>query len=132
MFSVRKAKKADLPIIEEMFSLLFPNAKFRKLDDDIYLIAEKDGQQIAVGFCHFRMRERSCYIAGLGVLPQYREHGIGTMLMSEALRRADKKGVETTTLKVRALNHASSLYLQFGFFEKISGDTLTLVRKRPS
>ncbi len=128
MFSVRKAKKSDMPAIEGMASLIFPNSRFRSLQGDCYLVAERN--RIPVGFCHFRIRGNTCYISGLGVLPHYREHGVGSHLMAEALYRADKAGVQTTLLKVRALNSAAKLYVQFGFFEKRTGDTLLLVRKR--
>ena len=94
MFDVRKAKQSDMPAIEEMAALLFPASRMRILPDDIFLIAEKAG--IPIGFCHYRIREKSCYIAGLGVLAQYREHGAGSRLMSEALYRIGRKGEETT------------------------------------
>jgi len=128
MFEVRKAKVSDMPMIEEMAAMLFPNSRMRILPGDTLLVAEKGG--IPVGFCHYRIREKSCYIAGLGVLAQYREHGAGSRLMSEALYRIDRKGVQVTYLKVRAINHAAKLYVNFGFFEKKSGETLLLVRKR--
>mgnify|MGYP001584689637 CR=1 FL=1 len=130
MFSVRKAKLSDMHAIAEMVSVLFPQARFRNLPGDYYLIAEREG--IPVGFCHYRIRDKTCYISGLGVLAHYREHGVGSQLMAEALYRADKKGAQTTVLKVRALNQAAKLYLNLGFFEKRWGDTLVLVRKRPS
>ena len=128
MFEIRKAKAADIPVVEEMAAMLFPNGRMRALPGDIFLIADKGG--IPVGFCHYRIRENSCYIAGLGVLAQYREHGAGSQLLAEALYRIDKKGVQKTFLKVRAVNNAAKLYLGFGFFEKKMGDTLVLVRKR--
>lgn len=127
-FSVRRARKRDMGAISEMISLLFPNSHGRRLPEDRYLIAEKGS--VPIGFCHYRLREKNCYIAGLGVLAQYREHGVGSHLMAEALYDADKKGVQTTYLKVRALNSAAKLYLQFGFFERRMGETLLLVRKR--
>lgn len=127
-FSVRRARKADMDAISEMIALLFPNSHWRRLPEDRYLIAEKGS--VPIGFCHYRLREKNCYIAGLGVLAQYREHGVGSHLMAEALYDADKKGVQTTYIKVRALNSAAKLYLQFGFFEKRMGETLLLVRKR--
>lgn len=130
MFEVRKAKQSDMPLVGEMAAMLFPASRMRILPDDTFLVAEKAG--IPVGFCHYRVREKSCYIAGLGVLAQYREHGAGSRLMSEALYRIDRKGVQVTYLKVRAINHAAKLYVGFGFFERKSGDTLLLVRKRPS
>ena len=128
MFEVRKAKVSDMQMIEEMAAMLFPNSRLRALEGDTFLVAEKGG--IPVGFCHYRIREERCYIAGLGVLAQYREHGAGSRLMSEALYRIDRKGVQVTYLKVRAINHAAKLYVNFGFFEKKSGETLLLVRKR--
>lgn len=130
MFLVRKAKKSDMPAIEEMVALLFPNSRQRFLPRDYFLVAERAG--LPIGFCHYRIRGKVCYIAGLGVLHQYREHGAGSQLMAEALFRAEKKGVQTTVLKVRALNSAAKLYTSFGFFERRWGETMVLVRKRPS
>ena len=130
IFSIRRARKADQPAIEEMVALLFPNAKLRNLPYDVFFLAERSGMPI--GFCHLRMRDDRCYISGLGVLAHYREHGFGTALMREALAYADRHGARVTYLKVRALNTASKLYLSLGFFEKRMGETLVLVRKRPS
>jgi len=130
MFSVRKAKASDMPALREMIGMLFPTTHIRELPGDIYLVAERGG--LPVGFCHYRIREKSCFIAGLGVLVQYREHGVGSKLMAEALYHADRRGVQRTYLKVRAVNHAAKLYVNFGFFERKAGDTITLVRKRPS
>ncbi len=129
-FSIRKARKSDMPVIDEMMGLLFPDSHFRILPGDAFLIAEKSG--IPVGFCHYRLREKTAFISGLGVLAHYREHGAGSQLMAEALYRIDTKGVQTTILKVRALSHAAKLYTEFGFFERRWGATLVLVRKRPS
>ena len=127
---VRKAKKPDMPAVEALVELLFPDVNVRNMEDDSYLIAEKNS--MPAGFCHFRIRGKTCYIVGLGVLPEYRKHGIGSMLMADVLRIADRKGMLTAMLKVRALNTAANLYARFGFFEKRSGDVLLLVRKRPS
>lgn len=109
---------------------LFPNSRVKHKRGDIYLVAEIDGK--LAGFCHYRMRKKTCYIAGLGVLPHFRNHGAGSLLLSRALDEIDSAGMQTTLLKVRALNPASNLYVKFGFFEKYSSETLLLVRKRPS
>ena len=98
------------------------------MPSDRYIIAERNG--LPVGFCHYRFRGKNCYIAGLGVLSQYRNHGYGSQLLAEVLLDADENGLETTYLKVRALNTAAKLYMHFGFFEKRMGDVLLLVRKR--
>ena len=125
---MRKAKKEDMEIIEDMMGMLFPDADIQHKEDDVYLLAEKKG--FPVGFCHLRFRESSCYIVGLGVLPEFRAHGIGSMLMERALAMIDRKGVRTTTLKVSAINTAASLYVKFGFYERKYGQTLILVRKQ--
>ena len=130
MFSVRKAAKPDMAVIRDMVNLLFPNSRQRFLPHDTFLVADHDG--VLIGFCHYRVRGKVCYIAGLGVLHQYRERGVGSQLMAEALYHAEGKGVQTTVLKVRALNHAAKLYSDFGFFEKKWGETMVLVRKRMS
>ncbi len=130
MFSIRKARASDLPAIQGMVSALFPGSRSRFLPEDRYVLAERNG--ILVGFCHYRFREKACFVAGLGVLAQYRNHGVGGQLLAEALFDADSSGVETTYLKVRPLNTATKLYHQMGFFEKRSGESLTLVRRRPS
>jgi len=116
--------------VEEMMHLLFPNATSKLLPGDVFFIAERSG--LPIGFCHLRMREERCYIAGLGVLAHYREHGLGTSLLQHALYYADRHGAQSAYLKVRALNTASKLYLSLGFYEKRIGETLVLVRKRPS
>lgn len=132
MFAVRKSRASDMPAIHDLMALIFPHSRSRVLPGDIFFLAERGG--IPVGFCHLRTRKKTkaCYIAGLGVLAHYREHGVGSQLMAQALYFADTHGAQVTYLKVRALNTASKLYLGFGFFERRSGDTLTLVRKKPS
>jgi len=130
LFSVSKARKSDMEQIRQLICLLFPRANARLMKRDRFLIAKKG--QLPVGFCHYRIKNKKCYIAGLGVLSHYREHGIGSQLMSEALYDADKKGVQECLIKVQALNHAAKIYLKMGFFEKRAGKTLVLVRKRPT
>lgn len=130
MISVRRALTTDLPAVQGMAAMLFPGSHSRFLPDDRCVVAERNG--IMVGFCHYRFRGKKCYIAGIGVLAQYRNHGFGSQMLSEALLDADGEGIETTCLKVRPLNSAAKLYTQFGFFEKRTGAALTLVRKRPS
>ncbi|MCX8174971.1 MAG: GNAT family N-acetyltransferase [Candidatus Micrarchaeota archaeon] len=125
---VRPAKKAEMEQVRQMIQILFPRARSKILPQDRFLVAERSG--VLVGFCHYRLRRRHCYIAGLGVLAQYRNRGIGSRLLAEAVYRAEKSGALETRLKVRALNTATKLYLRMGFFEKRCGDVLLLVRKR--
>ena len=128
--NVHHAQKKDIENLTLLMHDLFPNSRVKGKDGDVYLVAEVKG--LLAGFCHFRLRKKTCYIAGLGVLAQFRNRGVGSALLAHALSEIDNAGVRTTLLKVRALNPASNLYLKFGFFEKYAGETLLLVRKRPS
>lgn len=128
--TVRKAGKADDAALLAIMHALFPNSRTKVREGDIVLVAECKGA--LSGFCHLRLREKTAYISGLGVLPECRNKGAGSALLSRALSLIDKSGIDTVLLKVRALNHASSLYVKFGFVEKRMGETLLLVRKRPS
>ena len=128
--SVRRQEKRDEAAVAGLSRSLFPNSRVRRKEGDFVLVAEAGGK--IIGFCHFRLRSKTGYIAGLGVLPEFRNHGAGGMLLSAALAEMDSAGMQTTLLKVRALNPASNLYVKFGFFEKRAGETMLLVRKRPS
>ena len=127
---IRRAIKVDKEKISSLAKLLFPNSSLVEEEGDVFLIAEYEGKP--AGFCHFRFRARSCFISGLGVLPEFRNHGLGTLLLSYALDIIDRSGAQATFLKVRAINPASNLYVRFGFFEKRAGDTVVLERKKPS
>ena len=127
-FSIREGNEEDLEGIEELVAAFFPRAKFQDLPDDRYFVAEHGGK--IVGFCHFRIREKTSYVAGLGVIEMYRRIGIGGALLSRALDEIDRSGITTTYLKVHALNRASNLYSSLGFFEKKMGDVMVLERKR--
>jgi ribosomal-protein-alanine N-acetyltransferase len=56
------------------------------------------------------------HIATLAVHPEYRRQGIGERLLAVALEAAQRKGMQTATLEVRAPNiSAQALYQCFGF-----------------
>lgn len=61
------------------------------------------------GFTH-------CGKLGVSVLPDYRGRGIGRQLITEALERARKKGIERVELEVFSSNVAArALYEKLGF-----------------
>lgn len=78
-----------------------------------------DGAQM-VGWCdicrHSFEIERHGGTLGIGVLPEYRGHGLGRRLIEAALRAADAAGFERVDLTVRADNiRAATLYERVGF-----------------
>lgn len=127
-FLIREGVPDDLDGIGGLVAEFFPRAKFNDLPGDRYFVAEHGGK--LVGFCHFRIREKTGYVAGLGVIEMYRRIGIGGALLSRALAEIDRSGMTTTYLKVHALNRASNLYSALGFFERKMGDVMVLGRKR--
>ena len=76
--------------------------------------------EIVVGWCDIQLRTTPGFThrgeLGMGLLPKYREKGIGVKLMTAALRKAGELGLERVELKVFASNtRARRLYEKFGF-----------------
>lgn len=81
----------------------------------IYL-AERDHQP--VGKVHIQRGSDACGIYGLGVLPQYRQQGIGRTILSQAVAIMKAQGAPAILLQVDADNEtALGLYLSCGFRE---------------
>lgn len=89
-------------------------------------IAQNNPQLIAninekiVGWCDISPKHQPIYahsaVLGMGVLPNYRGHGIGTALMDAALKKAFEKNIVRIELAVFVDNlNAIRLYEQFGF-----------------
>ncbi len=73
---------------------------------------------IAMG-CFWAILEEA-HITLLAVSPEYRRQGIGALLLSTLLQKAQARGLERATLEVRSSNQAAiALYQKFGF--KIAG-----------
>lgn len=73
---------------------------------------------IALG-CFWAILEEA-HITLLAVSPEYRRQGLGTLLLSTLLQKAQARGLERATLEVRSSNQAAiALYQKFGF--KIAG-----------
>jgi ribosomal protein S18 acetylase RimI-like enzyme len=74
-----------------------------------------DGDRI-VGYINPVADQREGWIGGVGILREYRGHGIGTALMGEAEKLLASKGVREVTLEVIDGNvRAESLYLHLGY-----------------
>lgn len=78
-----------------------------------------DGDRI-VGWCDITPHEREWFAhrgtMGMGVLPAYRRHGIGTSLVHAAIRHARSTGLSRIELEVFSTNlPAIALYTRLGF-----------------
>jgi len=72
--------------------------------------------RLAASDVGFVAGEASGWIAQMGVVPPARGHGIGALLIAEAVRRMRSAGETTITLNVNINNpHAAALYARLGF-----------------
>lgn len=79
-------------------------------------IAEKDGQ--VIGKVHLQLINGVGGVYGLGVLPEYRGHGLGRALLLEAIKKLKVADADKIMLQVEAKNaKALSLYKSCGFRE---------------
>jgi [ribosomal protein S18]-alanine N-acetyltransferase len=78
-------------------------------------LAQDDSGHI-VGFCSVWRVAEELHINNLAVRPEFRRRGVGTALLTYALREAARFGVRRATLEVRRSNDAARLlYERFGF-----------------
>ena len=79
-----------------------------------FLLAEYDGA--VAGYIGMMCVLDEGYISNVAVSPDYRRKGIGRLLVSEMLSRAEKKKLSFATLEVREHNESAiALYASAGF-----------------
>jgi RimJ/RimL family protein N-acetyltransferase len=83
-------------------------------------LSQEENQARVVGWCDISPMKREGFThrgtLGMGVHKDFREHGIGTRLINEALSKAKGKGLERIELEVFASNApAIKLYEKLGF-----------------
>lgn len=115
---------------EELASLirgLFPKSELLFTERDAYFVAEEG--DVIVGFVHLILGEGRILLQGIGVLPEWREHGVGGRLLDAAVRFCNRKGMDIF-LKVKPANPALNLYHKKGFTLKKIKDVYILERRR--
>jgi len=118
---IRDAVEGDLEVLEELekecFSLPWTREQLKsELPDGRheFLAAEQDGA--VVGYIGMMCVLDEGYISNVAVSVRARRQGTGRKLVSEMLRRAEKRGLSFVTLEVREHNDgAIALYSGFGF-----------------
>jgi [ribosomal protein S18]-alanine N-acetyltransferase len=123
---IRDATARDLPRIIELEQLAFPSpwtlASFQReltLPFSRIMLALPDpGDQIVGFLCRWLIADE-CHILNIAVHPESRRHGIGAILMTEAINEAKSTGANVVTLEVRRSNlPARQLYRKFEFEER--------------
>jgi ribosomal protein S18 acetylase RimI-like enzyme len=106
---------------------LFPKSEPLFTERDVYFVAEEGGA--IVGFVHLILGEGRILLQGIGVLPEWRGHGVGGRLLDAAVRFCDRRGADIF-LKVKPANPALNLYHKKGFTLKKIKDVYILERRR--
>lgn len=83
----------------------------------VLLCARADGEMVGVAGVR-RFSETDCELKRMYVQPGYRHHGVGRLLLEQAIRRATESGYRCIRLDTDAtMDAAIALYLQYGFIE---------------
>lgn len=118
---IRLMKDEDIArvcaIEKELFSLSWRPEDFldmMKNDDNIYLVAEIDGEVVA--YCGLMGVVGEGHITNVAVSKKYQHMGIAYKMLSELIEKAKSKGCNVFTLEVRIGNiKAINLYKKLGF-----------------
>ncbi len=134
MINIRKAKKTELKDIkklidssEEMDTIEETfNEKYygRILDKGILLVAAEDEKIIGVIFGTYNSKEGWADLLGLVIKKRFRKKGIGTRLVKEFERSAEKKKLKTIDLY--ADKNQLKLFKKLGY---VKGRTYIAFRK---
>ena len=95
-------------------------------EDVFVLVAECDDRAVGYAFVKnrgksssYRIPEPTAELKTLSVLPEYRGHGIGDLLMREVFRRLRKRGITELAIGVVATNEgATRFYERYGFHQR--------------
>lgn len=127
--NIRRMKAADLQVVsfidELSFNQPWPPAAFEielYNNDARCWVAELEGSQAApeekrvvAALVIWRVLDEA-HIATIAVLPEFRQQGIGRLLLKTGMRAAYAEGARIYHLEVRAGNLAAQkMYLDFGY-----------------
>ena len=122
--------ESDIPRVAELERMIFPDPWSEKVYRETFAIEgveyvvaidrpdrdEAGGGETIVGAAGVRNIAGTGEITNVMVLPEYRQAGIATRMITDLLKRGRKLGAEEFTLEVRAGNEtAIRLYEKLGF-----------------
>lgn len=85
--------------------------------DRLYLLVNHDGQDVAYVGSSVNWFQYDMHVTNIGVIPEFQDMGLGTLMMSELKTVAKENDIKTMSLEVRRSNEgAQRLYKRFGFF----------------
>lgn len=118
---LRASSMADLPTLAMLDAAAFP--PLWHFDEvalhDLLLTSRLQLASIAgalVGYTALSTNESSAHLARLAVHPHFQGHGVGRLLLEDALRYAQAQGIDTVMLNTQVHNRtAQQLYRSEGF-----------------
>jgi len=118
---IRPMTEEDLLQVEtieqESFSLPWSFDAFKSTldrEDTLYLVAAEE--DMIIGYCGMYISFDEGEVPNVAVKRSYRGRGVGEVMMSELLVRAEARGVSSVFLEVRKSNEAARrLYEKLGF-----------------
>ncbi len=121
MIEITRMTRDDVPEIAELekicFTLPWSEKSFRDEMANrlaVYFTAKDNGK--CVGYAGFWNVSGEGDVTNVAVLPEYRRRGVGSLLVAEMIKTAEKLKLEMLTLEVRKSNTAAQkLYEKFGF-----------------
>ena len=120
MATIREMRIEDLDVIYNLECLLFKESAWPKetLKSDMEMfefdVLEVDGE--IVGYCSLSLNGDFADVLNIGVHPNHRRQGYGSLLMKHMIEIADLNDVKNITLEVRVSNESAiALYESLGF-----------------
>jgi ribosomal-protein-alanine N-acetyltransferase len=118
---IRDIKEDDIPAIVEIERISFSTPWSK--ESFLYEMYKKYAfskiavfEENVIGYIFASFQIHESQILNLAVHPDFRRHGVATILMNEAMRELKKKGCVFMYLKVRVSNtDAQKFYEHFGF-----------------
>ncbi|MEM3833256.1 MAG: ribosomal protein S18-alanine N-acetyltransferase [Thermoprotei archaeon] len=122
---IRRAKSSDLDSIYKIEVISFGYEAFSKgflLEmlfrfPEFFIVAEKDNE--IVGYLSASIEgyfNKVCHLLSIAVLPEYRNRGIGSLLLKHLIDLIKTKGIRSIILEVKKDNEpAINVYKKFGF-----------------
>ncbi len=119
-----RMEKEHCEILAELEKLCFPRPWSQKsLEDETqnpyaYFITAVDEEKI-LGYGGMHCSHHECYVDNIAVFGHHRKKGVGTAIVEELIREAQRRDAEFISLEVRPSNRAAvSLYTRLGFLEE--------------
>ncbi|MGB9728714.1 MAG: ribosomal protein S18-alanine N-acetyltransferase [Thermoprotei archaeon] len=122
---IRQARLSDLDSIYKIEVISFGYEAFSKeflLEmlfkfPEFFIVAEKDNK--IIGYLSALIEgyfNKTCHLLSIAVLPEYRNRGIGSLLLKHLIDLVKIKGIGSIILEVKKDNRpAISVYEKFGF-----------------